>query len=243
MAETAPEISLVVPVYNEEENLPMLAGEIRAAMARVPRSWELVFVDDGSTDKSLAVIRELAEDSPDIRYISFAANSGQSAAFAAGFREARGMVLVTLDADLQNDPADIPAMLEIYGKDGVTMVAGWRVDRKDTLAKRLASKFGNAVRNWISRENIRDTGCSLKIMHADIARAIPVFNGMHRFFPTLMRMQGAVVAEVKVKHRPRIKGQSKYGIWDRARKTAFDLLAVRWLQARQISYSVKERKA
>lgn len=238
----APEISLIVPVYNEEESLPLLTEEIRAAMERAGRSWELLLVDDGSTDASLAVIRDLAEDFPQVRYIAFAANCGQSAAFAAGFREAAGELSITMDADLQNDPADIPAMLNLYGRDGVNMVIGWRANRQDTLAKRLASRFGNAVRNWISGDTIRDTGCSLKIMRTDMARRLPVFTGMHRFFPALMRLEGAVIAEVAVNHRPRRMGVSKYGIWDRARKTLFDLLAVRWLQSRHITYSIRERK-
>ncbi|MDR3074290.1 MAG: glycosyltransferase family 2 protein [Deltaproteobacteria bacterium] len=236
-----PEITLVVPVYNEEDNVAALAGEIAVVMAAVPRSWELLFVDDGSSDASLAAIRSLAAASSHIRYIALAVNSGQSAAFAAGFREAQGEILVTLDADLQNDPADIPAMLDCYGKNGVNMVVGWRARRRDSLAKRLASKVGNAVRNWIARESIKDTGCSLKVMRKDMACAIPVFNGMHRFFPALMRLEGAVLAEVRVNHRPRRAGVSKYGIWDRARKTAFDLFAVRWLQSRHIAYTIKER--
>lgn len=242
MAASTPEISLVIPVYNEEENLPALARETRIAMDKTARSWEAVLVDDGSTDNSLAVIRELSGKDPNFRYVAFETNCGQSAAFAAGFREARGETLVTLDADLQNDPVDIPAMLEMYRRGGVAMVAGWRADRKDTWIKKLASKVGNAARNLISRENIRDTGCSLKVMRADMARNMPVFNGAHRFFPTLMRLQGAVVAEMKVSHRPRTRGASKYGIWDRAWKTAFDLLAVRWMQKRHVSYRIKERK-
>lgn len=237
-----PEISLVIPVYNEEGNLPVLAQEITAAMAGITAVWEVLFVDDGSTDSSLAVIRSLAAGSPQIRYIALEKNSGQSAAFAAGIREAKGGILVTLDADLQNDPADIPAMLDVYGKDGVTMVVGWRAKRKDTFAKRAASKVGNAVRNWLTRDTIKDTGCSLKVMRADMARNLPVFNGMHRFFTTLMRLEGAKIVEIKVSHRPRFAGVSKYGILDRARKTVFDLLAVRWLQNRYIAYTVKERK-
>lgn len=237
-----PEISLIIPVYNEEGNLPVLAKEIAAAMAGIAAAWEVLFVDDGSTDSSLAVIRSLAANAPQIRYMALEKNSGQSAAFAAGIREARGEILVTLDADLQNDPADIPAMLDVYGKDGVTMVVGWRAKRKDTFAKRVASKVGNAVRNWLTRDTIKDTGCSLKVMRADMARNLPVFNGMHRFFTTLMRLEGAKIVEIKVGHRPRFAGVSKYGILDRARKTAFDLLAVRWLQNRHITYAVKERK-
>lgn len=243
MTKTDPEISLVIPVYNEEDNLRTLVAEIAKAMARVDRPWEVLLVDDGSVDKSLDIIRELAAGSPNVNYIALAANSGQSAAFAAGFAEAAGDIIITMDADLQNDPADIPAMLDIYGKGGVTMVVGWRANRRDTLAKRLASKFGNAVRNWISRETIKDTGCSLKVMRRDMARRLPVFNGVHRFYPTLMRLEGATVAEVKVNHRPRVAGVSKYGIWDRARKTVLDLLAVRWLQSRHVSCRVKERKA
>lgn len=236
-----PEISLVIPVYNEEENLPVLAKEILAAMAAVSAPWEVLFVDDGSTDNSLSVIRSLAGEHPRFRYLAFAENRGQSAAFAAGFRAAKGEVIVTLDADLQNDPADIPAMLALYGKGGVSMVAGWRAERKDTFAKRLASRVGNAVRNWITRDAVRDTGCSLKAMRADMARKLPVFNGMHRFLATLMRLEGAEIAEMKVNHRPRLAGTSKYGIWDRAGRTVFDLLGVRWLQKRHITYTVKER--
>ncbi|MCC8193534.1 MAG: glycosyltransferase family 2 protein [Deltaproteobacteria bacterium] len=241
MALSVPEISVVVPVYNEEDNLRVLAEEIAGVMARAKRSWEAVFVDDGSTDGSLAILRDLAERFPEIRYISLDANSGQSAAFAAGFREAAAGVIVTMDADLQNDPADIPAMLDRCGRDGVTMVVGWRAKRKDTWTKRLASRFGNAVRNRISRETIRDTGCSLKVMPRELLLRLPVFNGAHRFYPTLMRLEGAVIAEVAVNHRPRRAGVSKYGIWDRARKTALDLLAVRWLQSRHIAYRIKER--
>lgn len=237
-----PEISLVVPVYNEEENLGPLVGEIERAMERQPGSWELILVDDGSTDESLPLIRKLAAASARIRYLALASNSGQSAAFAAGFREARGEIIVTLDADLQNDPADIPAMLAVYGRNGVSMVAGWRANRRDTFRKRLASRLGNAVRNWISRESIRDTGCSLKVMRRDMLLRIPVFNGAHRFYPTLLRLEGAVVAEVKVNHRPRRAGVSKYGILDRARRTVVDLLAVRWLQSRHIIFRIRERK-
>ncbi len=242
MASLSPEISLVVPVYNEADNLPVLAREITAVMAASGRPWELILVDDGSSDASLSVMRELAAGQPEVRYVAFAANYGQSAAFAAGFAEARGEVIVTLDADLQNDPADIPAMLALYGKDGVSMVAGWRARRRDGAAKRWASKLGNWARNALSDETIRDTGCSLKALHAGMAKRLPMFSGMHRFLPTLMKMQGAKVVEMQVNHRPRLHGVSKYGIWDRARKTFFDLLAVRWMQRRHVQYVIKERK-
>lgn len=234
------EAALIVPVYNEEGNLTLLFEEIQRAMSRQARSWQVLFVDDGSTDSSLAVLRALAEASPKARYIAFAANRGQSAAFAAGFKEAGGDVFITLDADLQNDPADIPAMLALYDQ-GHDMVIGWRAKRNDNLIRRVSSKLANAVRNALSRETVKDTGCSLKILRADLARELPMFTGMHRFLPTLMKMKGARVAEIKVNHRPRVHGVSKYGVWNRAFAALYDLFAVRWMQKRHFTYEIKER--
>lgn len=232
-------VSLIIPVYNEEENLQDLYREVSRAMANQAWQWELVFVDDGSSDGGLDIIRHLAEGDERVRYVAFARNCGQTAAFSAGFRFAAGDVLVTMDADLQNDPADIPALLDVYAQ-GADMVIGWRAKRQDSFVKRLASRFANWVRNAISHETVRDTGCSLKAMRADMARTIPMFKGMHRFLPTLMKLEGAVVAEVRVNHRPRCKGVSKYGIWDRAWSAAYDLLAVRWMQKRHIAFRVAE---
>ena len=232
-------ISLIIPVYNEEENLGLLYEEIIHSLATLPYPWEIVFIDDGSTDASLQVIQNLAKTDPKVHFVAFAQNRGQSAAFAAGFRYAGGNILVTLDADLQNDPHDIPSMLEVYIK-GEDMVIGWRVKRQDSVLKRYASRLANFIRNKISRETVRDTGCSLKVMRADMVRKIPMFTGMHRFLPTLMKLQGARVAEVPVHHRPRSMGVSKYGIWDRAWSSAYDLLAVRWMQKRHIDYQVAQ---
>ena len=234
-----PLISLVVPVFNEEDNLPILFNEISTAMADSGAPWEVVFVDDGSTDGSLAALRRLAEDSPRVKYLSLAANRGQSAAFKAGFDAASGEVIVTLDADLQNDPADIPRLLALYAQ-GHDMVIGWREKRQDSLMKRVGSRLANRVRDWFTRETVRDTGCSLKVLRASMARELPMFTGMHRFLPTLMKLEGATVAEVPVNHRPRGKGVSKYGIWDRAWASAYDLLAVRWMQKRHIGYVVSD---
>ena len=239
MQNTINKISLIIPVYNEEENLRDLYREVTRSLAGLTCEWEMVLVDDGSTDKSLPLIRELAAADGRVRFVSFAKNCGQSAAFAAGFRYAGGDVVVTMDADLQNDPSDIPGMLKVY-EQGVDMVIGWRVKRQDSLVKRWASRFANRVRNRISRETVRDTGCSLKVMRAEMVRAIPMFTGMHRFLPTLMKLEGARVAEVPVNHRPRSKGVSKYGIWDRAWASAYDLLAVRWMQKRHIGYVVSD---
>lgn len=239
MKNTINKISLIIPVYNEEENLQDLYSEITRSLSGLTCPWELVLVDDGSTDSSLAVMRALAGADERVRFLSFARNCGQSAAFAAGFRYAAGDVVVTLDADLQNDPADIPAMLQVYAQ-GVDMVIGWRAKRQDSVVKRYASRFANWVRNRISRETVRDTGCSLKVMRAEMVKRIPMFAGMHRFLPTLMKLEGARVAEVRVNHRPRSKGVSKYGIWDRAWSSAYDLLAVRWMQKRHIEYVVSD---
>lgn len=232
-------ISLIIPVYNEEENLRDLYLEITRSLCGLTCEWEMVLVDDGSSDASLSVIRDLAAADPRVRYIAFAGNCGQSAAFAAGFRFADGDAVVTLDADLQNDPADIPSMLEVY-EQGADMVIGWRARRRDSFVKRCASRFANWVRNRVSRETVRDTGCSLKVMRTEMVRSIPMFTGMHRFLPTLMKLEGAKVAEVPVNHRPRSRGVSKYGIWDRAWASAFDLLAVRWMQKRHIGYVVAD---
>lgn len=235
-----PLVSLIIPVYNEQDNLPVLLEEIRKAMASQNRAWEALFVDDGSRDNSLQILRDLAAGEPHLRYIAFAENRGQSAAFAAGFQEARGEIFVTLDSDLQNDPADIPRLLDVYGQE-YEMVIGWRAKRQDTFVKRISSKIANSIRNRLSHETVKDTGCSLKVLQASLARRLPMFTGMHRFFPTLMKMQGARVAEVKVNHRPRLHGISKYGVWDRAFSALYDLLAVRWMQSRHFTYRIKER--
>ncbi|MDR2668387.1 MAG: glycosyltransferase family 2 protein [Desulfovibrio sp.] len=237
---SAPKISLIVPVYNEEDNIAPLAEEIRAAMSRIEDTWELCFVDDGSTDRSLEAVKAAAAADPRIRYIAFDANCGQTAALAAGFMDAAGDILVTLDADLQNDPADIPAMLKLFGRDN-DMVVGMRVRRRDSFIKKASSRIANAVRNSLTGEHIRDTGCSLKVLRASMARRLPMFRGMHRFLPTLMKMQGAAVVEVPVSHRPRRSGRSKYGVWDRAFSGLYDLLAVRWMQKRNLRFSIRER--
>lgn len=234
------ELSLVIPVYNEQDNLRKLMQEIDSALKPLDIPYEVIFVDDGSTDTSLEVLKDISTTYPEARYISFEQNRGQSAAFCAGFDEARSARVATMDADLQNDPADLPAMLNLYNE-GHQMVIGWRMKRKDVFIKRIASKIANAVRNRLTRESVKDTGCSLKIMDTEMVRAIPRFNGMHRFLPTLMKMQGASVAEVKVNHRPRHQGESKYGTLDRAIAGSYDLLGVRWIQSRHFDYKIKDR--
>lgn len=233
-------LSIVVPVFNEEDNIPLLFGEINKALSPLDKEWQVIFVDDGSSDNSLQVIRSMGEQHSEVKYVAFAENCGQSAAFKAGFDAAETDVVITIDADLQNDPADIPALLREYER-GYTMVIGWRQKRQDTLQKKVASKIGNAIRNKLSRETVKDTGCSLKVMDTQLVQQIPMLTGMHRFLPTLMKMQGATVSEVPVNHRHRQHGESKYGILDRARATILDLLAIRWMQSRHFRYSIKDR--
>jgi dolichol-phosphate mannosyltransferase len=229
-------ISYVIPVFNEEENLAKLHAEISRVAGTLPYPYQVLFVDDCSTDGSLEVIRDLAAAHPEVAYVAFARNAGQSAALYAGFQHASGDVVVTMDADLQNDPADIPKMLEYYGE--YDMVNGWRHDRRDTLSKKIGSKIGNFVRNRLTWESIHDTGCSLKVMNAAMLKRIKIFKGLHRFLPTLMRLEGARVVEVKVGHRPRLHGVSKYTNLRRGIEGLYDVIAVRWMIKRHLRIEI-----
>lgn len=227
---TAPHISLVIPVFNEEENLETLAAEIAAALPGY--EYEVVFVDDGSKDRSLEVLRVLRRADARIRIFHLGENRGQSAAFAAGFQAARGEVVVTLDADLQNDPADIPRLLaELEGCD---LVSGVRAKRRDSWTRRVSSRIANRVRSAVVHDGVTDVGCSLKAYRAEYVKRLKMFDGMHRFLPALVRLQGARIREVPVGHRPRRHGESKYNLWNRLFRTIRDLIAVRWMQSRWI---------
>lgn len=231
------DITIVIPVYNEEESLPELYRELTETLERVSSNCEIIFIDDGSQDRSAAILKELAENDERIKAICFKKNCGQSAAFAAGFRIAQGQVVVTMDADLQNDPHDIPLLLDKM--QSFDLVCGWRANRQDTRVKKISSWIANRIRNWLSDEQISDVGCSLKSFRRDCLQDFHYFNGMHRFFPTLIKMGGYSVTEVKVNHRPRLYGQTKYGIRNRVFRGFFDLLAVRWMKDRQIGYDIK----
>ena len=243
MSDRAPvDVALVVPVYNERDSLPLLIDEITRAVGSggAGRSYEIVAVDDGSTDGSLEVLRGLRRDHPELHVVALAERAGQTAALAAGFRAAHGRVVVTLDADLQNDPADVPALLAELERSRAAAVVGYRVNRHDSAWKRLQSRIANGVRNRLNRETIRDTGCSLKAFRADAVRALPLFDGMHRFLPTLIRMEGGTVVELPVRHRPRRFGRTKYGMWNRVFRSFADALAVRWMQRRALRYRIRE---
>lgn len=240
MSETAhhlePELSIVIPVYNEAENLPILVSEIRKVLSWADLTYEVILVDDASIDASPGVMRQLANANEDLRVIRHDRNLGQSAALIAGFERARGAIVVTLDADLQNDPADIPRLLEEL--DDCDVVCGVRAKRQDSWLRKASSRIANGARNWMTAESITDVGCSLRAYRAESLRLLPVFDGMHRFLPTLLRLNGARIREIEVNHRPRRFGTSKYGVHNRLWRGIADLFGVRWLQKRWIDRSV-----
>ena len=233
------EISVVVPVYNEEENLPVLIPKLTEVLEGLRCSCEMIFVDDGSSDGSLRILRERASQTPSLRVLRLRENRGLSTALVAGMREARGEKIVTLDSDLQNDPADIPKLLEYL--DRYDMATGWRHKREDSWLKKISSKIGNSVRNRLSGENIQDSACTLRAFKKECIKEIPVFNGMHRFLSTLVKMNGYRIIEVPVSHHPRKYGKSKYNIRNRMVRSFVDLLAVRWMKHRAIHYDIEER--
>ena len=241
MKNTSPsdlDLSIVIPVYNERDNLVPLEEKLEKVLSKLQLSYEIIFIDDGSVDGSAHLIRSIKKINPRIKLIRFGSNHGQSAAFAAGFKAARGKIFVTLDADLQNNPDDIPLLLEKM--DEYDVVCGWRFKRNAPWIKRVSSKIGNAVRNSLSQEEIADTGCSLKAFRRECFNNVKIFKGMHRFFPTLMKMEGFRVTQVKVSHHPRLHGESKYNIRNRLFSSLYDLMAIRWMKKRQINYDIIE---
>jgi glycosyltransferase involved in cell wall biosynthesis len=223
-------------VFNEAESLPVLWGELDAVLARIGGSAEIIIVDDGSTDGSVGIARGLAGADPRIRLVRLEVNTGLSAAFRAGFDAARGAIVVTMDSDLQNDPADLPGLLQALQE--CDAVIGWRQRRDDPPLKRLASRVGNGVRNRLTRDFVHDSASSFRVMRRTCLDSIPPYAGMHRFVPTLLRMAGYRVREVPIRHRPRTFGRSNFGVWNRAWRGFADVLAVRWMMRRRIHYRV-----
>ncbi len=228
----SPAVSVVVPVFNEEENMSILQTELQDALAGL--DYEIVFVDDGSTDRSAQRI----ETAPNVLILQFEKNTGQSAALYAGIRAARGQTLVMIDSDLQNDPADISRLLEEISR-GADLVCGYRAKRKDTITKRLTSRIANFVRSWFTKDHVRDTGCTLKAMRRECVSALVPFKGMHRFIPALIKGAGYRLVEIPVNHRPRRFGQTKYGFGSRALRATIDMFGVRWLLSRRLNYKIR----
>jgi len=232
-----PDISIVIPVYNEEDNLAPLAEGLVAVLEKLNKAYEVIFVDDASKDRSLQVLKTLGQKYPAVRIVRFTHNSGQSAAFDAGFKLAKADIVVTMDADLQYDPADIPKLLDKLKNHDV--VCGWRKHRLDPWIKLVSTRIANAVRNKVSAETIKDTGCSLKAFKRHYLIDLKMYKGMHRFFPTLLKMQGAKVTEVAVRHLPRKFGRSKYNIRNRLFRSFLDLLVVTWMKKRNLNYKME----
>jgi glycosyltransferase involved in cell wall biosynthesis len=231
-------LSVVIPVRDEAGSLHVLHRELDAALGGVSGGIEILLVDDGSRDDSLTRMREIAGADPRVRVLALDAPHGQSAALDAGFRAARGTVTATLDADLQNDPADL--LLLLSHLDRADVVGGIRAERRDTWVRKLASRIGNGFRNWVTGESVTDVGCSLRVMRTTYLRRVKLFRGLHRFLPTLLRLEGARVIEIPVSHRERRFGRSKYGILDRLFVGFADVLAVRWMKSRALHYRVTE---
>jgi dolichol-phosphate mannosyltransferase len=234
----SPHLSLVVPAYNEEETIATLLERVATALENIPGGFELIVIDDGSTDGTPGLLQSALTTYPWLRVIRMSRNAGQSAAFDAGFHAARGQVIATIDADLQNDPNEIPRLLALL--DDCDMVTGWRQRRNDNALRRIQSRIANFVRNWISQEDIHDSACSLKVYKRECLEGLVLFKGMHRFLPTLVKMRGYRVKEVPVTHSPRFAGTPKYGLRNRALRAFVDLLAVRWMKSRYIRYTATE---
>ncbi len=227
------DISVVVPAYNEEESVPVLIGEIAEAMKPLDRQYEIIIVDDGSDDRTRDVLVELTSQYKQLRWASHVTNLGQSAGMATGFQLARGSIIITLDADGQNNPADIPKLLSTLS-DGVDCVCGIRAIRRDTFVRRASSKIANGFRSFVIGDTVTDAGCAFRVIRQQALKELFVFNGMHRFLPTILQAQGYRVAEIQISHRERALGQSKYGINNRLWRGIRDCFALKWYRARAI---------
>lgn len=230
--------SVVVPLKNEEDNIIDLINEIEPVMDSLKLPWELICIDDGSTDRTLGILKEQLAKRSYLRLLVFKKNYGQSSAFDAGFKTAKGEYVITMDGDRQNDPADIPKLLEAI-KD-CDMACGARVNRKDPFSKKITSFIANLIRRKICDDGISDTGCSLKVYRASALRKIKMYNGMHRFLPALFKIEGLRIKEVPVNHRERTKGTTKYTFFNRSFNTIADLAAVRWMKKRQLQYQINK---
>ncbi|MDH7501276.1 MAG: glycosyltransferase family 2 protein [Verrucomicrobiota bacterium] len=228
------DLSIIVPVYNEQENVLPLWQEVAAAMASAELAWELVFVDDGSTDETWNRIREARGQDPRVRGLRHKKNAGQSAAVWTGLVSSSSAFVATLDGDRQNDPADIPWMLSLLQKDNLDFISGMRLKRQDNWLRRVSSAVARWVRNVVLNTNFRDTGCALRVFKRTVLDGIPAFNGLHRFLPVLVAGAGWKTREVEVRHRQRVAGVSKYGVWNRLFRGIYDLVGVGWFQRRRI---------
>ena len=240
LSDMHPTLSICVPVYNEAENLPLLHEAIVTVVDPAGVETEIILVDDGSKDGSWAAIESLVAKDPRVRGLKFKSNCGETAASDAGLRAARGKYVMTMDADLQNDPADIPAFLRALGE-GWDCVCGTRVASRgegDSFIRVASSRIANWVRNKLSDEQISDAGCTYRAFKRECVDRLKLYRGLHRFIPTLLKMEGYSVTEIPVSNNPRLHGESKYGVWNRLFKSFRDLLAIRWMKSRMLGYEI-----
>ena len=230
------EISFVIPVFNEEENIPLLIQKLEETVKYHFDSYEFLFIDDGSTDNSREILLSIAKEKKYVRPIIFKKNCGQTAALAAGFRLSQGDIVVSMDGDLQSDSLDIYLMIP-YLKE-YDMVNGMRKTREDGIIRKISSLVGNGFRNFLTGDNITDTGCPLKVFKKEVVKSFYLYKGMHRFLPTLAKINGFKVTEVHVSHYDRVFGKSKYGVFNRLFTGFEDVLAVRWMKKRRVDYEI-----
>jgi len=234
-------VSVVIPIKDELENLTPLTEQLVKVLSSHEASRtapvDILYVDDGSTDGSSSLLDRLAEEHREVRVLHFDRNYGKTSALDAGFRHTSGELVVELDGDLQNDPADILNMIPMAAQ--YVLVCGWRQNRHDNLLRKFSSRLAFLVRNVVTRDGVHDTGCPLKLFRRAVMERLPLFEGMHRFFPALAMMHGFTVTEVPVRHYPRVHGRSKYGVWNRLFASLYDLVAVRWMQSRVLRYRFK----
>lgn len=242
MNEAQPQLSFVIPCFNEQDNLRPLVAAIHAAAAPLAKTYEIIITDDCSKDKSWEVLKELAAADRRIRPLRFAVNYGESAALWAGMKAARAPIIVTMDSDLQNDPKDLPILLREMDK--FDCVCGSRVEARakgDNFVRIASSRIANWVRNKVSGEQVSDTGCTFRAFKRECVADLKFFRGMHRFMPTLIKLEGFTVTEVAVSHHPRFSGQSNYGVWNRLFASSYDLMAVRWMKSRMFRFQIAEK--
>ncbi len=223
------ELSVVIPAYNEEESVVPCYREIKEALDPLGKSYEIIFVDDGSTDSTFKILQDLSKNDERLKVIKFRKNFGQSAALKAGFDHSKGEYIVSMDSDLQNDPHDIPAMLKNIESGEYDVISGWRFNRKDNFCKKIVSKFANILRNKFTSENIHDSGCTLKIYKKECTKDLELYGELHRYIPAMLFWKGYKIGEIKTNHRERLNGKTKYN-WHRIIKGFLDLLVITFWQ-------------
>ncbi|MCX8038699.1 MAG: glycosyltransferase family 2 protein [Candidatus Sumerlaeia bacterium] len=234
------DLTVLIPVCNEEENIRPLLDELVPILDSMGKTYEVIFVDDGSTDATFDRLTEAQGRWPAVRLIRFDRNYGKTAALVAGWEEARGKIIVIMDGDLQNDPHDIPKLIEPIPD--YDLVCGYRVRRHDSWFRRLQSRIANRVRNWVIQDGIRDSGCAFQAIRHEALHTPKFYAGLHRFLPAVFLLEGFKVMQVPVNHRPRLHGRGKYGLWNRMIRAFDDMMAVRWFRTRAIRYRVAEKR-